>query len=1121
MIKTVKKFSKKSLAILIALLMIISVMPLTPPISAEAATDTSALSNAISAYENKMNGTIYTNMKDAYNKYILACEAYDAITYGERSDIDVNAVANQLITSTNNMGTYTEPTFNAKVYHQDTTTEAIGGYSNVVYYNGATSWGGQSGTDAWTQKAYVKFKPALPQTLVLVDNGGTDNVYSPAVIQVNNGDTVGAYNKSKTFRYIKLNSTPSSSYYSVNLKQNWDMGVVAWDSWVDPSTIESAVNHIQNSTDRSEAVNDDNNRLACNRLYFSAKTSDGDTSDYYEKLSVSDIKFGVDVYSTWQNAIFQNKSSEESGEVYSNGTYYILNYRPIKTKLLSAKTNLTNALNGKTVSSYKEGGLDSLLELIDKCTADNVDPTKCAYSSGVETAVTTCANNIKTVDKISVPNVTEDSNQTIYGNLKTEIVTYNTIIANNTYNNHQLSDYTDDSIADAKTALNEAKNFMKTVYTNGYADSSTATSKYNAMVTAKEGLTLKSYKVTFKYADGSVADEKVYTIGTLASNITKPNNTASNYDNAKHYSYSWPDLANVTADVTYNELKSEAEHSFTSTVTKNPDCTSAGVTTYTCACGYSYTTNEPAATGVHNYTQLVSAKQEATCTTPGKEAVYKCATCDLTTGGETIDKLGHDMQVVEGSAKAPTCTVAGKEADKACSRCDYKETGAEIPALGHDYKYAQLDADNHTVTCSRCDYEVQEAHNFEGGNTCTKCLYEKSTIDTTAYDNAVEEYEAIIGADDYAAKYTEASRTSYQEAVEAAKKESFATKEQVDAAVAAILSAKTKLVYAQPEIKFVEVDANGIENVIETKNYTYGTPVEFTKDADNIAKWIVKTQNGNVETKVATSQTTYTMIATEPATVYVHLTEEKTESVQYSKVSFISKNGAVSSVQYLEVGKSLDTSKVPKVEIPFYKFVKWNKALVTADGNDIEVKAVYDFIGTEENKCRVHYEGFENGEKEYTYDSFVYLFGAEDKTLALASDTEGTNIITYLNENAFYAPHTADIYVITVAKQQPSIGITGSYASSTDTKKTAAFNCKFFLPAGCTVVEYGLTATSSTGKSIKIKAEAASARGEYCVKVSMDKTSTVTSVEGVAYLTYKDADNNLQTIHSTPVTQNL
>ena len=50
MIKTVKKFSKKSLSLLIALIMVFSAMPLTPPISVEAATDTSAISKAISDY---------------------------------------------------------------------------------------------------------------------------------------------------------------------------------------------------------------------------------------------------------------------------------------------------------------------------------------------------------------------------------------------------------------------------------------------------------------------------------------------------------------------------------------------------------------------------------------------------------------------------------------------------------------------------------------------------------------------------------------------------------------------------------------------------------------------------------------------------------------------------------------------------------------------------------------------------------------------------------------------------------------------------------------------------------------------------------------------------------------
>ena len=129
MIKTVKKLSKKSLAILIALLMIISVMPFTPPISVEAATDTSALSKAISAYENKMDGTIYTNMKDAYDKYILACEAYDAITYGERTGIDVNTVASNLSNATTAMTAFSDPVFNTTAYFHTSSMPATNGYS--------------------------------------------------------------------------------------------------------------------------------------------------------------------------------------------------------------------------------------------------------------------------------------------------------------------------------------------------------------------------------------------------------------------------------------------------------------------------------------------------------------------------------------------------------------------------------------------------------------------------------------------------------------------------------------------------------------------------------------------------------------------------------------------------------------------------------------------------------------------------------------------------------------------------------------------------------------------------------------------------------------------------------
>ena len=708
------------------------------------------------------------------------------------------------------------------------------------------------------------------------------------------------------------------------------------------------------------------------------------------------------------------------------------------------------------------------------------------------------------------------------------------------------SDYTASSFLAYQNALLEME-----AYLSNYEDATDATTSqavYTNLNNAKNSLQSLYCTVTFSDAFFNTTTVKVREGATVPADqfptLPSPRQSSNKTQHTRYYFKNTADGTEFTTTTVVTSNVSVIE------TTKVEDCSGGEATCSALAvCDVCKSTYGSLNADNHKNTRTVDAKA-STCTEAGWEAYTYCDDCNKVVGEKVDLPLAkHEYEVTKKDDthhiyNCKNCTDSYEEAHAwgeyaettpaTCTKnaietatCTVDGCGAttsrevENSALGHDYQYTELDADSHTVTCSRCDLNETEAHNFEGGNTCTKCLYEKSTIDTTAYDNAVVEYNSIIGADDYAAKYTEASRTAYQAAVEAAKKNSFATQDEVNAAVAAILSAKTKLVYAQPEIKFVEVDANGNETVIETKNYTYGTPVEFTKNADNIAKWIVKTQNGKVETKVATSETTYTMIATEPATVYVHLTEEKTETVQYSKVSFISKNGAVSSVQYVEVGKTLNTIDVPGVKIPFYEFKNWNKASVTADGSDIEVKAVYEFIGTEENKCRVHYDGFDGGVKEYTYDSFVYLFGAENKTLALASDAAGTNIITYLNENAFYAPHTADIYVIEVDSQPASIGITGSYASSTEDKKTAAFNCKFFLPEGCTVVEYGLTATSSTGKSIKIKAETASARGEYCVKVSMANTSTVTSVDGVAYLTYKDAYNNLHTIYSTTVTQNL
>ena len=106
------------------------------------------------------------------------------------------------------------------------------------------------------------------------------------------------------------------------------------------------------------------------------------------------------------------------------------------------------------------------------------------------------------------------------------------------------------------------------------------------------------------------------------------------------------------------------EHKYESAVTA-PTCTAAGYTTYTCACGDTYTGDEVAALG-H------TAGAEAICTT-----AQTCTVC----GAELVAALGHDI-VVDAAVDA-TCTETGLTAGEHCSRCDHVVAQEEIPALGH------------------------------------------------------------------------------------------------------------------------------------------------------------------------------------------------------------------------------------------------------------------------------------------------------------------------------------------------------------------------------------------------------------------------------------------------------
>ena len=102
-----------------------------------------------------------------------------------------------------------------------------------------------------------------------------------------------------------------------------------------------------------------------------------------------------------------------------------------------------------------------------------------------------------------------------------------------------------------------------------------------------------------------------------------------------------------------------------------------------------------------NTTPTVTAP---TCTEQGY-TTYKCADCGLSTKGDYVNALGHDM--ITDKAVAPTCTATGLTEGSHCSRCDHKVAQEEVPALGHT---AGAEATcTEAQTCTVCGAELVAA----------------------------------------------------------------------------------------------------------------------------------------------------------------------------------------------------------------------------------------------------------------------------------------------------------------------------------------------------------------------------------------------------------------------------
>uniref|UniRef100_UPI0035A5FA00 hypothetical protein n=1 Tax=uncultured Eubacterium sp. TaxID=165185 RepID=UPI0035A5FA00 len=530
-----------------------------------------------------------------------------------------------------------------------------------------------------------------------------------------------------------------------------------------------------------------------------------------------------------------------------------------------------------------------------------------------------------------------------------------------------------------------------------------------------------------------------------------------------------------------------------------------------------------------NYGDAIGAFPQNTDAQPtmleGKHYEY---TWPTTYTAETVPTT--NLTIKENETVASCTGTATCSAKAVCEVC-----GAEYGAIDPDNHapiYTFKDYTNHIKTCSRCDLNVEEAHTDDGTGKCTLCR--GTIIDKTALDAAKAEAKQIIDGENRDGMYV---AESFAELVAVYQKVDAAnptTQVEVDSLTAEL---KTAINTLRKTTLTVQFDTNVTEGTPES--CAYGELKEFTVTDGDVEKWEIITDNGTDQpattTFIKTGESTISLVITRNVKVIAHIATNGTSQQKITKVVFRGRNNAVVAIKYIEAGDSLATAGVAIPKIPFYSADSWDKTEVIGleNGGEITVRAQYEFNGTETDKCGIHFEKFgDGGVKKFNYDSLVKLNGSSTyygmysgAVTDVTQEEANSKLLTYFETDEFYAPHNPDIYVYALPKgftPTATVGVTGSYSGvNTEAgKRYAAFNCKFYVPDGATVLEWGIKAKVN-GKTVTFKSETKSKRNEYTFKVNVAESSSITSVDTQAYIIYELGGTRETVFSNNTVTQSF
>lgn len=498
-----------------------------------------ALQKAIGIFETKMsnlsnaNQGMYTNMLPAYNAYVKACAALEASEYGNNADAtaDFDTLAQDLLAKTLKMTEWVDNVtgkYQSKVpSFQNTDAATMTSkyntfYNNIIYtesclggnsgYNDDSNPSGLAGEFDTAENFRVQLY--YPNTILLYD-GSETGTRMPVMLMGKNNDTTGGWTQS-TQRYIfrcypttdgaaKFNEGAefvgndgaflSLSKKLVDSQYAWKGGENSQSLNFDSARSDS--NRIGASSDEKFTSYKFNNTLwnaarrGCWCPYATGFMIDNTGFEYQigQQYKGGDGIGIMEVATKWAYYGSGDPSKSDSSNDTVRGYMgsdklkhhiYVVNYKAIvdATKNTDTRQRLAN------VSSYKEGGLSSVISALSQATSFDVNSVTIDNISAKNKEITKFIDDAK-----AKPTADVDMNS--YAKLQSEILTSKKIYVRGNVDN---KNYTAESWDDFKTAYENAVNtisgfYNKTADTYGIVTKD-ANTLYTTLEQARKALVL-------------------------------------------------------------------------------------------------------------------------------------------------------------------------------------------------------------------------------------------------------------------------------------------------------------------------------------------------------------------------------------------------------------------------------------------------------------------------------------------------------------------------------------------------------------------------------------------------------------------------------------------------------